>query len=100
MTEHTVTIRDGDDVEEIPVEDGETIIEAAEAAGLELDHSCRMGACTSCVGRLEAGSVDQSQATGLDPSQRDDGYALLCVSEPETDCEVVVGVQEELFELV
>ena len=99
MTEHTVTLVDEGTVERISVAADETILEAAEAAGVELEHSCRMGACTSCVGRLIEGRVDQSAATGLDPTQRDDGYALMCVSTPKTDCRIEVGVQDELFEL-
>lgn len=98
MTEYTVELVDDGPVATLSVAEDETILEAAEAAGLEISTSCRAGACTSCVGRVLEGSVDQSLATGLDPTQLEDGYALLCVGTPESDCRVKIEVQDELFE--
>lgn len=75
----------------------ESVLDAAEAAGYELPYSCREGQCTSCVGRIDAGDLDQSNGLALDPMQKDEGYALLCVATPEADCTIETDVQEELF---
>lgn len=99
MTGHTIELVSAESVETVTVEDGQTILEAAEDAGIDVSTSCRAGACTTCAGRLLEGDVDQSRATGLDPGQIDDGYVLLCVSEPTTDCRIRIEVQQELFEL-
>lgn len=40
-----------------PAEDGQTILDAAEAAGFALPYSCRRGACDSCCGDVSAGRV-------------------------------------------
>lgn len=81
----------------VAVEGNESILDAAEAAGLDLPYSCRQGQCTSCVGRVRSGAVDQSEGTALDPTQRDDGFALLCIARPESDCRVETDVQDDLF---
>lgn len=99
MTEHTVTLVEDDEETELTVDEEETILEAAEAVDVDIPNSCRAGACTNCVGRVLEGSIDQSKATGLDPTQIEEGYALMCVGKPESDCRIEVAVQEELFEL-
>jgi ferredoxin len=73
------------------------ILDAAEDAGLELPYSCRQGQCTSCVGKLCEGEIDQSEGTALDPMQREDGFGLLCVATPESDCAVETEAQSDMF---
>ncbi|MFB6164212.1 MAG: 2Fe-2S iron-sulfur cluster-binding protein [Haloarculaceae archaeon] len=75
----------------------EYVLDAAEEAGLDMPYSCRMGQCTSCVGKLTEGELDQSEGAALDPMQEDDGYALLCVSYPESDCTIETEAQNDLF---
>jgi ferredoxin len=75
----------------------EYVLDAAELAGLELPYSCREGQCTSCVGRLLAGDLDQSEGAALDPMQEDDGFALLRVSYPTGDCTIETEAQDDMF---
>ncbi|MCU0548512.1 MAG: ferredoxin FdxH [Leptolyngbya sp. Prado105] len=72
----------------IPVDDDTTVLEAAEEAELDLPFSCHSGACSSCVGKIVEGEINQDDQTFLDEEQVAKGFALLCVTYPRTDCTI------------
>jgi NAD(P)H-flavin reductase/ferredoxin len=59
---------------------GQTVLDAAEAAGWELPYSCRRGACNTCLGTVVTGDVDAP------PVQ--DGQVLFCQAKPRSDLEI------------
>jgi CDP-4-dehydro-6-deoxyglucose reductase, E3 len=64
----------------LSVEEGETILDAALRAGLNLPHSCKGGHCSSCRALIRDGQVNYplGRPLGLMDEEQRDGYALLC----------------------
>src|SRR6185312_16831115 len=67
-----------------PVVADQSIIEAAEAAGLDLPYSCRGGMCCSCRARLVAGKAEMAVNYSLQPWEIDAGFILTCQARPLT----------------
>lgn len=72
---------------EFTVENGQSVLDAALAAGIVLPYSCRNGACTTCKGKVVAGSFDAGHGASqvLTEEERQQGYALFCQARPLTD---------------
>ncbi|RWD28723.1 MAG: iron-sulfur cluster-binding domain-containing protein [Mesorhizobium sp.] len=62
-----------------------TILELAEAAGIHIETSCRMGVCGSCKVNLTIGTVDMNDLGGLSDGERAAGLILACCSVPTSD---------------
>ncbi len=69
-----------------PADREQTVLAAAERAGLRLPSSCRNGTCRTCICRMASGAVTYRMAwPGLSPDEKRDGYVLPCVAYPEGD---------------
>jgi len=74
----------------LAVDTGQSILEAALAAGIPWPHGCRSGNCGSCKSELLSGEVEMSPYSeyALTGAERDSGLILACRSVPWSDCEV------------
>jgi CDP-4-dehydro-6-deoxyglucose reductase len=72
---------------EFTVEEGQSVLDGALAAGIVLPYSCRNGACSTCKGKVIAGSYDAggSPAQILSPEDLEHGYTLFCQARPSSD---------------
>ncbi len=75
------------------VDDGSPLLDTLEGHGVSLPYGCRYGGCISCAAKLLDGEVDQSEGVALNGRQMHDGYVLLCVARPRSDCTLDVGVE-------
>lgn len=73
-----------------PVALGQSLLEAASAAGLNLPHSCRRGNCGACRARLAQGSIGYPNGPplGLTAAEVEGGYVLLCQARALTDLQL------------
>ena len=69
------------------IEPGQSVLDAALRAGLNLPHSCKSGNCGSCRARLLEGEVRYPNGSplGLSEAERADGLVLLCQARAATD---------------
>jgi 2Fe-2S type ferredoxin len=72
----------------VEIDEDTTILEGAEEAGIELPFSCHSGSCSSCVGKIVEGEVNQDDQVFLDDEQMGKGFALLCVTYPRSNCTI------------
>ena len=70
---------------------GQTVLQAAIAAGLDYPYTCASGNCAACISELRAGTVSMLPYSdnALTAVQRTAGKVLACRAQPASDLEVV-----------
>ncbi len=66
----------------------QTVLDAAEAAGVEVSYSCRAGLCGTCKSGIKKGDVQAPNAMGLSEGDSAEGHFLPCCSYAKSDIEV------------
>ncbi len=74
----------------IPVNNGDTVLELASAAGVLIDRGCLAGVCGRCRVRLLSGDVQCGVDDGLTDTDRAGGYILSCQSRPRGNVAVEI----------
>ena len=94
---YTITVVTPDETLSLECADDQYILDAIDDAGVDIPYSCRAGACSSCAGKVTAGTIDQEEQSFLDDDQMESGFALLCVAYPTSDCTVETHQEESLY---
>jgi benzoate/toluate 1,2-dioxygenase reductase subunit len=92
----TLSFRDGF-ATSVAVQQGESVLDAALAAGIPVLHQCRSGSCSSCMARLVDGRAGMraGASSTLLRSEFEAGDRLLCLTEPETDCTFALNYESD-----
>ena len=95
---YTITLELNGEQHQFQCRDNQTVLSAAEDAGISVPSSCCAGVCTTCAALIKQGDVHQPDAMGVKDDLRKDGFALLCVSFPRADLMVVAGQEDALYQ--
>ncbi len=77
--------------QQITLQDDQTILDAAMAAGFNMPYGCKNGACGACKGQIISGDVDYPDGyaeSALPHMERERGLALYCCAVPKGDITV------------
>jgi Ferredoxin len=75
-----------EDYGSLEVNQGEYILEAAEAQGYDWPFSCRAGACANCAAIVVDGEINMDMQQILSDEEIDEkNVRLTCIGSPETD---------------
>jgi len=78
---------------EVPVAEGEAVLDAALRAGLDLPYACKGGMCSTCRARVVEGTVEMEVNFSLEPWEVEAGFVLTCQARP-TSPRVVIDYDQ------
>jgi ring-1,2-phenylacetyl-CoA epoxidase subunit PaaE len=74
---------------EVPVAEGEAILDAALRGGVDLPFACKGGMCSTCRAKLVEGKAEMDVNYSLEPWELKAGFILTCQAKPTTEKVVV-----------
>jgi ferredoxin len=75
------------------VDSGRPLLDSLREQGVDLPYGCKYGGCITCAAKLTSGKIDQRRQVALNNRQINDGYIILCVARPKSDCTLEIGVE-------
>lgn len=82
-------ILDGDTYELAMHAEGQTVLDAAYAAGADLPYACKGGVCCTCKAKILEGTAKMDINYALEPDEIEAGYVLTCQAHPTSEKLVV-----------
>ena len=92
MSKKVIIICDGIEYK-LDMLDDKTILELALENDIDAPYSCQGGICSTCLAKLNKGSVKMDNNQILTDDEVEDGYILSCQARPTSD-EVEVNYDE------
>ncbi len=86
---HTATIIVDGKRRDAPMAEGESVLDAATRAGIDLPFACKGGMCSTCRAKVIEGAVEMELNYSLEPWELQQGFVLTCQSHPTTPHVVV-----------
>jgi ring-1,2-phenylacetyl-CoA epoxidase subunit PaaE len=74
---------------DVPVAEGEAILDAALRAGMDLPYACKGGMCSTCRAKVVEGEATMDVNYSLEPWELEAGFVLTCQAHPVSDRIVV-----------
>lgn len=74
---------------DVPVADGEAILDAALRAGMDLPYACKGGMCSTCRAKVIEGTAQMELNYSLEPWEIEAGFVLTCQAHPTSERIVV-----------
>jgi len=92
MSTRTITIANRNNAT-YQVDAKKPLLDSLRDQGVDLPYGCKYGGCITCAAKLIDGEVSQKAQVALNNRQINDGYVILCVARPTTDCTFEIGVE-------
>jgi len=92
MTSFTITLANQGGAA-FDVDRRKPLLQSLREQGVDLPYGCKYGGCISCAAKMISGKVDQKAQRALNNRQINNGYIILCVARPLSDCTLEVGVE-------
>jgi len=70
---------------EVPVAEGEAVLDAALRAGVDLPYACKGGMCCTCRAKLIEGQAEMDANYSLEPWEMKAGFILTCQAHPVSE---------------
>jgi ferredoxin len=99
MATYSVELNHQGSTQTLTVDENQTILAAAQAAGIDLPYSCSAGVCTTCAALVTEGSISQVDGMGVSQALQDQGFALLCVAYPRSNLKIETEKEDTVYEL-
>ena len=74
---------------DVPVAEGEAILDAALRAGMDLPYACKGGMCSTCRAKVVEGDAQMDVNYSLEPWELEAGFVLTCQAHPASERVVV-----------